>query len=95
MKDLGYFPDITAGCYFITVLVDPNDNENVRFAKWNGVLSSIQPSTGDYFNRTLMRIYLDYYNHAERVELEAEAQAELDAEADTKSEVEKKPPNEE
>lgn len=94
LKEVGYFPDITAGCYFITILVDQNDNENVRFAKWNSVLASIQPSTGDYFNRTLMRIYLDYYNRAERAELEAEAQAELEAEADmgvdTESETEKK-----
>ena len=77
LTDVGYFPDPINGYFQLAVLVKKDDSEEVKYEKWNRVLAVVQPSTGDYFNRTLIRIWHDFYNEEERKELEEIADKEI------------------
>ncbi len=83
--DVGYFPDLAKGCYSVAVFIDKNDSDEVKFNKWNAVLAKIQPSTGDFTTRNLIRIYQDFFNDEERKNLEKEVQREIDEEDQKKN----------
>jgi len=82
--ETGYFPDLENGCYSVSVLVNESDSSEAKFDKWNSVLAKIQPSTGEFFTRNLIRIYQDFFNDEEKRRLEEEIQKEIELEIQNK-----------
>ena len=58
-----------------------SDDDQTKYDKWNKALSIIQPSSGDYIARNLIRIYLSFYSEEEREKICSEIDKEIEEES--------------